>query len=102
MQFELIEKTYKSEKYISHIKNEVYALVEMYYHTYLKYWDVRYSFTYNKNYITPPIYSYEAINIKNGRKTVRKIAFEFMEKASFTDYNKLSEFHRKIIKEELK
>ena len=101
MQFELIEKTYKSEKYVSHIRNGVYAVIQMYYHTHLKYWDVTYQFEYNKRYITPYIKGYEAINIKNGRKVTRAKALNMMEDATPTDYTLLPKFHEDIIRKEL-
>lgn len=101
MHFKLVEKTYKTEKYVSHIRKGVYAVILMYYHTHLKYWDVGYKFEYNKNYVTPHIMAFEAINIKNGRKRTREEAFKMMNIAAPTDYNLLPKFHRDIIHKEL-
>ena len=100
MEFELVQKDYKTERYESEQiwkGKKVTAVISMWYHTFLKYWDVGYYFVYNDDYITNYIKTEE----RKDRRTNRKIMMEWMKESKIDDIdNYVTEFYQKLILEE--
>ena len=68
----------------------------MWYHTFLKYWDVAYYYDYGEYYITPNIMSRGALI----RKEARRYAEQYMRGASLKDIDDLSDFYKQNIRNE--
>jgi len=99
MNFKLIQKDYKTERYESDLGQGLSAVVKMQYHTHLKYWDVFYKITYPPYYQTDHIFGQAYID---SRKEARKIAQQVMDNARPDDWKtKLSEFFQKNIRESI-
>lgn len=99
LKFELTHKDYKDEIYEAKFFYEgipLVAIVRMHYHTIKHYWHVSYNLASGKDfqYGTPTIEGQSHIKT---RKEARKIAREYMAKASSQDVEKLSKFHQNLI-----
>lgn len=99
MKFDLYKKDYQREFYKSENvwKNKkVTFSVDMQYHTFLKYWSVSYSVSWGEHFT-----GIEGKGYIKDRKTARKIAMDYMDKASINDINnKVDKFHRDLILKE--
>ena len=98
--FELVEKTYKDEKYeatpFQWKGRKLKPIVRMWYHTKLKYWDVSYDFRYGKGFLwTVTIKSKGMLN----RKEARDYATYYMNEANRDDVEELSTFNKNSILE---
>ena len=102
MQFKQIRKDYQREWYESEFiwnGKILKARVDMNYHTFLHYWDVRYYITYKENYATPSLKSCNNLKNKMNRTEIRKIAETYMKDATTEDVDKLDEFYKNKILE---
>jgi len=96
--FKLVERTYKKEKYEAapfQWKGKILKpIVRMWYHTKLRYWDVSYDFRYGKNFLwNVTIKSNGMLN----RREARDFAKKYMDNASRSDVESLSDFHKKSV-----
>jgi len=99
MKFNLEHKDYKTEKYVANLGQGLSAIVTMFYHTHLKYWDISYYIGYNLHYRSELIFGKSYIN---SRKEARKIAQEIMNHARPDDWKtKLNEFYQGLIRESI-
>ncbi len=94
MNYKLVEKTYKDERYILPYKYNSSIVVRMHYHTTRHYWDVSVYFTY------PPYYQTESVDGKDyveTRKEAREIANRLMSVNPDVFWDRLSDFYKNNI-----
>ncbi len=91
MNFKLTQKDCKKERYEADLGHGITAVVEMYYHTFLKYWHVDYRWGYNDHYRTDSI---DGVSDLHSRKEARRYAEKYMTRASFDDLKRLDKFNQ--------
>lgn len=94
MNYQLVEKTYKDEKYSLPYLYNSNLIIKLHYHTTKHYWHVSVYFTY------PPYYQTETIDGNDylkTRKEAREVANSLMSINPDIFWNKLSDFYKNLI-----
>ena len=97
-EWQLVDKSYKSEVYQKPISRCLMANISMHYHTISHFWTAKYYMAYGEDfkYGTKNIYIKD-FDGKTAKKDARKLAEKWMKESSPDDFKKLDKFYQDLI-----